>query len=81
METRGVDMKLTKKQIMALSAANLEIYRSGLQKSGSTWIADRPNSEAHADRTIQSLVDLGCLQLFANGTCAHITDIGYQALS
>lgn len=65
---------------MALSDANAEINRRGLEKSGRTWRADRLACTSHDIKTIQSLVDIGYLKLYVGQTVAHITDSGQRSL-
>lgn len=74
-------MALSTKQIMALSDANSEINRTGLEKCGAKWFGSFENSFGHHNTTIQSLVNRGYLQLYVKQTVAHITDRGIEVLT
>lgn len=74
-------MSLKPTQIAALADAHAETASLGLQRYGAGWYIDRPNATRHDGNTIRSLVDRGMLQLYAGGGCAHITELGEQALT
>jgi hypothetical protein len=72
---------LSRKQMMALSAARSAFHRKGLTKTGSKWQdLESPVPESHHHRTIMPLVDRELLKLWVNGTCAHITELGMERL-
>lgn len=76
---------MNENQIKALSDAESQsgIGQTGLVKmSGNTWgIESSPYTFTHHNNTITSLVERGCLQLYVNGTVAHITETGTRVLS
>ena len=72
-------------QIKALADAESQsgIGQTGLVKmSGKKWMIDGIcHCSSHHNNTIRSLVERGYLQLYVNGTVAHITDSGSRVLS
>lgn len=68
------------KQIKALADAHAAAAGTGLEKSTGGWRAAAEHSETHAHQTIKALVDRGCIELYASGTVAHITDLGARSL-
>lgn len=71
---------LSRLQRRCLADAYVARNRTGLirLRKGGTWRDRGPgeHAQAHATRTIHSLVERGLLSLWANRTCAHVTDRG-----
>lgn len=69
--------KLNRLQRCALADAYAAANRKGLRSAG-TWWHDPviPASAYHHPATIRSLVERGLLQLYVNGTVAHVTEFG-----
>lgn len=73
---------LSRKQMLALSDAQIAYHRNGLTKTGGKWLdLESPIAQTHHHNTIMSLVDRELLKLWVNGTCAHITDLGMRRLN
>ncbi len=78
-----MSFRLSEAQLRALSAAYAAAHKRGLERitaGKGRWFVDDAGGESHDHRTIASLVATGDLQLYASGTCAHITDGGRLTL-